>query len=68
MRAAGFRQNGPPEVLSIMELDDPVPSEDEAIVRVPYSSVNRLDLLVRQGYRELSIPLPMFREPTSWGR
>ena len=58
MRAAGFRQNGPPEVLSIMELDDPVPSEDEAIVRVPYSSVNRLDLLVRQGYRELSIPLP----------
>ena len=40
MKAAVFHSYGPPEVLTIEEIDKPVPAQDETLVRVLASSVN----------------------------
>lgn len=40
MRAAVFKSYGPPDVLTIDEIEKPVPDDDEVLVRVHASSVN----------------------------
>ena len=40
MKAAIFQSYGPPEVLKIEEIEKPVPTDDEVLVRVRASSVN----------------------------
>jgi NADPH:quinone reductase-like Zn-dependent oxidoreductase len=40
MKAAVFKSYGPPDVLKIEEIEKPVPTDDEALVRVRASSVN----------------------------
>lgn len=47
MKAAIYRTYGPPEVLRIAEVPKPEPKEDEVLVRVYMSTVNRTDT----GYR-----------------
>ena len=47
MRAVVHDRYGPPEVLSIRELEDPVPQPDEVLVRVHATTVTRSDC----GYR-----------------
>ncbi len=47
MRAAVHERYGPPEVLRIDEVERPVPTEDEVLVRVHASSVTRSDCGVR---------------------
>ena len=49
MRAAVVTEYGPPDVLAVMEVPDPVPGPDEIRVRVAHSAVNRADTLQRQG-------------------
>lgn len=49
MRALVFSRFGGPEVLSIMELAKPAPTEDEVVVRVAAATVNPTDLLMRSG-------------------
>jgi len=44
MRAAVYDEYGPPEVVTVREIDDPTPVEDEVVVRVVAASVNRADL------------------------
>lgn len=58
MNAVGLERFGNPEVLHRMEVADPVPSENEVVVRVPSTSVNMLDVLVRKGYTSLGITMP----------
>jgi len=50
MRAVVISEPGPPEVLSIQEVDDPVPGDNEVLVNVVAAGVNRADLLQRKGH------------------
>lgn len=43
MQAAVYNKYGPPEVVSIQDIPKPVPKENEILVKVFYSSVNRTD-------------------------
>jgi enoyl reductase len=50
MRAAVFDRYGPPEVLRIAELPDPVPGPGEVRVRVRAAGVQPFDVGVREGW------------------
>ena len=50
MRAVTIGKPGPPEVLAIHEVDDPVAGPGEVLVDVAAAGVNRADLLQRQGH------------------
>jgi NADPH2:quinone reductase len=62
MRAVVLRDHGGPEVLTIEEVEDPVPGPDQILVDVAHTALNRADTLQRQGgypdprNRELEIP------------
>jgi NADPH:quinone reductase-like Zn-dependent oxidoreductase len=43
MKAAFYSNYGPPEVVKVMEVPAPVPSDDQLLVRVYGSTVNRTD-------------------------
>jgi NADPH:quinone reductase len=49
MRAVVFHGKGGPEIISVEELPDPVPSRGEVLVRVRAAALNRADLLQRRG-------------------
>ena len=49
MRAAVISAFGPPSVLNVREVDDPVPGADEVLIRVHASALNRADILQRLG-------------------
>jgi NADPH:quinone reductase-like Zn-dependent oxidoreductase len=50
MRAAVFDRYGPPDVLRIEEVDKPVPKDDEVLVKVHATTVNRTDCGLRAGH------------------
>ncbi len=62
MRAVVLREKGGPEVLTIEEVDDPVPGPGEILVDVAHTALNRADTLQRMGLypdprqREIEIP------------
>ena len=56
MRAAIFRENGGPEVVTVEDVDPPVPAHGEVRIRVEAAAMNHLDLWVRRG---LPIETPM---------
>jgi putative PIG3 family NAD(P)H quinone oxidoreductase len=49
MRAAVVSRYGGPEVIEVREVPDPLPGQDEILVRVAHSAINRADTLQRQG-------------------
>ncbi|MFZ4719490.1 MAG: NAD(P)H-quinone oxidoreductase [Ilumatobacteraceae bacterium] len=49
MRAVVLHSHGGPEVLTIVETDDPVPGPDEVLVDIAATALNRADLLQRMG-------------------
>lgn len=50
MRAVTLPEHGGPEVLTLAEVDDPVPAPGEVVVNVVATAVNRADLLQRRGF------------------
>ena len=53
MRAVVVTEYGGPEVLTVIEVPDPVPGPDDILVRVAHSACNRADTLQRMGgYRD----------------
>jgi NADPH:quinone reductase-like Zn-dependent oxidoreductase len=60
MRALRYARFGPPEVLEVVELDEPVPRAGEFKVRVRAASLNPLDVKVRAGHLRL---MPGFDRP-----
>ena len=59
MKALRFHRHGDPDVLVYEDVPDPVPSDDEVLVRVRACAVNGLDVFARRGATETTIPLPM---------
>jgi NADPH:quinone reductase-like Zn-dependent oxidoreductase len=49
MKAAVYTSFGPPEVLHINDVEDPVPKDDEVLIRVRAASVNPLDSHLMRG-------------------
>ncbi|MFC3997696.1 NADP-dependent oxidoreductase [Nocardiopsis sediminis] len=49
MRAVAFRSPGPPEVLEVIEADDPVPGPGQVRVRIRAAGVQPVDTAVRRG-------------------
>jgi NADPH:quinone reductase-like Zn-dependent oxidoreductase len=48
MRAAVYRQYGPPEVVRIEEIEQPVPGDDDVLVRIVATTVCTLDWRLRK--------------------
>ncbi len=57
MKGVKFERFGGPEVLKFSEIEEPKSEQGYAIVRIKYTSTNRLDTLVRKGYVQ-NIRLP----------
>jgi putative PIG3 family NAD(P)H quinone oxidoreductase len=49
MRAAVVTEYGEPDVIRVIEVDDPVAGPDQILVDVAHSAVNRADVLQRRG-------------------
>ena len=49
MRAAVITEPGGPDVLKIIEVDDPVPGPEDVLIDVKASALNRADMIQRQG-------------------
>jgi NADPH:quinone reductase-like Zn-dependent oxidoreductase len=58
VKAIQFQRHGGPEVLQYVDAPDPVVRPNDVLVRVRACALNRLDLWVRQGLPNVSIPLP----------
>ena len=59
MKAAVYDRYGPPDVLRIEEVERPAPRDDEVLVKIHASTVNRLDVHTREANRS-SGPAVMF--------
>jgi NADPH:quinone reductase-like Zn-dependent oxidoreductase len=49
MKAAVHTSYGPPEVVRITEVDKPTPKDNEVLVKVRATTVNRTDCALRGG-------------------
>lgn len=58
MRAAFITETGPPDVIRLGELPDPVPGPREALVRVRACAINPIDTYVRSGAVAMPLPTP----------
>ncbi|RNE49190.1 quinone oxidoreductase family protein [Corynebacterium alimapuense] len=56
MKAIQITHTGGPEVLSLQEIDSPVPTEDEVLVNVQVAGVNFIDTYYREGVYHAPLP------------
>ena len=54
MKANLFRQHGGPEVLEYSDFPTPEPKPGEVLVRLRAAALNRMDVMVRNGWPGLS--------------
>src|SRR5258708_5916178 len=54
MKAVVFDKYGPPEVLQLQEVEKPIPGEDEVLVKIHATTVNRLDCATREAAVQLA--------------
>ncbi len=59
MRAVVYDRYGPPEVLRLEDVERPVPKEDEVLVRVHATTVNRLDTATREANRRSGLAISL---------
>ena len=59
MKAVVFDSYGPPDVLRLEDVPKPVPKDDEVLVRVHATTVNRMDAHIREANRSNG-PIAMF--------
>lgn len=58
MKAVLFRQHGGPEVLEYTDFPTPEPKPGEVLVRLKAAALNRMDVMVRNGWPGLKLELP----------
>src|SRR5687768_6372477 len=58
MKAVLFRAHGGPEVLEYTDFPTPKPKPGEALIRLQAAALNRMDVLVRNGWPGLKLELP----------
>jgi NADPH:quinone reductase-like Zn-dependent oxidoreductase len=58
MKAVLFRQHGGPEVLEYTDFPAPEPEPGEALIRLRAAVLNRVDVMVRNGWSGLKLELP----------
>jgi NADPH:quinone reductase-like Zn-dependent oxidoreductase len=58
MKATLFRQHGGPEVLEDTDFPTPEPKAGEILVRLHAAALNRMDVMVRNGWQGLKLELP----------
>src|SRR5262245_44796755 len=58
MKAVLFRRHGGPEVLEYAEFPTPEPKPGEALVRLHAAALNRMDVMVRNGWPGLKLEMP----------
>ena len=58
MKAVLFRQHGGPEVLEYTHFPSPEPKPGEALIRLRAAALNRMDVMVRNGWQGLKLELP----------
>ncbi len=59
MRAVVYDRYGPPEVLRLEDIERPVPKDDEVLVRVHATTVNRLDTATREANRRSGLAISL---------
>src|SRR6266508_3462735 len=58
MKAVLFRKHGGPEVLEYTDFPTPEPKPGEALIRLHAAALNRMDVMVRNGWPGLKLELP----------
>ena len=58
MNAVHFRQHGGPEVLEYTDFPTPQPKPGEALIRLHAAALNRMDVMVRNGWPGIKLELP----------
>ena len=58
MKAVLFRRHGGPEVLEYTDFPTPEPKQGEALVRLHAAALNRMDVMVRNGWPGIKLELP----------
>ena len=58
MKSVLFRRHGGPEVLEYMDFPAPEPRPGEALIRLRAAALNRMDVMVRNGWPGLKLELP----------
>ena len=58
MRAVVCNEYGPPELLTVIDLPDPVARPNQVVVEVAYAAVNYPDVLILANRYQLSVPVP----------
>ncbi len=58
MKAVLFRQHGGPEVLAYTDFPTPDPKPGEALIHLRAAALNRMDVMVRNGWHGLKLELP----------
>ena len=58
MKAVLFRQHGGPEVLEYTDFPTPEPKPGEAWIRLHAAALNRMDVMVRNGWPGIKLELP----------
>ena len=58
MKVALFHQHGGPEVLEYTDFPMPEPKPGEALIRLQAAALNRMDIMVRNGWPGLNLEMP----------
>jgi len=58
MKAVLFRKHGGPEVLEYTDFPTPEPKPGEALIRLHAAALNRMDVMVRNGWPGLKLEMP----------
>jgi NADPH:quinone reductase-like Zn-dependent oxidoreductase len=58
MKTVLFRRHGGPEVLEYTDFATPEPKDNEVLVRLHAAALNRMDVMVRNGWPGLKLELP----------